>query len=77
MMKIKHLDLEKFLQIMIDYVEYVIFTEQTMSQSFSIENKKAIRQGLKLIIDKCIQQEDIDIIEIYNKFLEEKKEING
>lgn len=72
-MNIKHLDLNKFVSRVIEFVEKVVFDDCKMHQSFSLKSKDDLKIGLELMIRHMVEKEDLDTIEIYNKYLEEKR----
>ena len=72
-MKIYKLDIEKLIENLLNLVEEYVFEESTMSPNFSIDNKEACKNTIKLQIEKVF--EDYDVIEVKNnyKFKKEKK----
>lgn len=76
-MKIYNLDLEKLTELYIDTIEGVVFDNEMMQPSFSINNKEDIKRAMNIFMQKIFSE--YDIVEIKNKFDDDKneKDISG
>jgi len=72
-MSIYSLDFEKLCDLFIDTIEGVVFDENTMHQSFSLENKEDIKRAMNIFLEKIFSE--YQIVEIKNEFLKEQKEV--
>jgi hypothetical protein len=66
------LDFEKLCDLFIDTIEGVVFDENTMHQSFSLENKEDIKKAMNLFLEKIFSE--YQIVEIKNSYVQEQKE---
>ena len=71
-MSIYSLDFEKLCDLFIDTIEGVVFDENTMHQSFSLENKEDIKRAMNLFLEKIFSE--YQIVEIKNSYVQEQKE---
>ena len=66
------LDFEKLCDLFIDTIEGVVFDENTMHQSFSLENKNDVKKAMNLFLEKIFSE--YQIVEIKNSYVQEQKE---